>query len=80
MTTLPNTVEQLMAMAARRFKKDVSVLRADADVFESLGIDSMRVLELLSELEQHFDVEIPDYELRDVKTFAQLAACIDRRL
>ena len=43
--------------------------RPDGDVFESLGVDSMQVLELLSELELEFDVEIPDYELRDVKTF-----------
>ncbi|HEX7480434.1 MAG TPA: acyl carrier protein [Polyangiales bacterium] len=77
---MATTVDELMALAARRFKRDVATLAADRDVFESLGIDSMRVLELLSELEQHFDVEIPDYELRDVKTFAQLAACIDRRL
>jgi acyl carrier protein len=38
------------------------------------------LLSLLSELEQHFGVEIPDYELRDVRTFAQLAACIEQRL
>jgi acyl carrier protein len=40
----------------------------------------MQVLSLLSELEQHFNVEIPDYELREVRSFAQLAECIERRL
>jgi acyl carrier protein len=49
-------------------------------VFESLGIDSVQVLELLSELELEFDIEIPDYELRNVKTFAELGRVIDRRL
>ena len=49
-------------------------------MFESLGIDSMQVLELLSELELELDVQIPDYELRGVKTFAELAKVIDRRL
>jgi acyl carrier protein len=38
------------------------------------------VLELLSELELTFDIEIPDYELRDVRTFAELAEQIDKRL
>ncbi len=75
-----NTVDELMGLAARRFKKDAVTLLPGGDVFESLGVDSMQVLELLSELEAHFDVEIPDYELREVRTFAQLAACIDRRL
>jgi acyl carrier protein len=49
-------------------------------VFESLGIDSLQVLTLLSELERQFDVEVPDYELREVRTFGQLAQCIERRL
>ncbi|MDD9942942.1 MAG: acyl carrier protein [Myxococcales bacterium] len=73
------TVDRLMDLAAGRFKVARESLTADADVFESLGIDSMQVMELLSEVEDEFDIEIPDYELRDVKTFAQLAACIDRR-
>ena len=50
------------------------------EVRDSLGVDSMQILELLSELESEFDVEIPDYELRAVKTFAELAKVIDRRL
>ena len=40
----------------------------------------MQVLSVLTELEQHFNVEIPDYELREVRTFEQLAACIEQRL
>lgn len=75
-----DTLTQLFELAARRFKRDASTLTADGDVFASLSIDSMQVLELLSELEQHFDVEIPDYELRDVRTFGELAGCIERRL
>jgi acyl carrier protein len=75
-----NTVSGLLELCARRFNKNPSELRAEADVFESLGIDSMQVLSLLSELELHFNVEIPDYELRDVRSFAQLAECIERRL
>ncbi|MDH5672516.1 MAG: acyl carrier protein [Myxococcales bacterium] len=77
---MATTVDRLIELAAGRFKVDASGISADADVFESLGIDSMQVLELLSELESEFDVEIPDYELRGVKTFAQLGEVIDRRL
>lgn len=76
---MANTLEELTDLAAKRFKKERAQLAGDRDVFESLGVDSMQLLELLSELEAHFGVEIPDYELRDVRTFAELAACIDRR-
>ncbi len=77
---MSDTLEQLFSLAGRRFGREPRSLAADSDIFESLGVDSMQVLELLSELELHFDVEIPDYELRDVRTFGQLAACIERRL
>ena len=76
---MSSTLDQLLDLAAKRFKKERSALAAEDDVFESLGVDSMQMLELLSELESHFDIEIPDYELRDIRTFSQLATCIDRR-
>jgi acyl carrier protein len=77
---MATTLERLISIAATKFKKDAATLAADGDVFDSLGIDSMQVLSLLSELESQFGVEVPDYELREVRTFAQLAECIDRRL
>ena len=76
---MPQTVDELMDLAARRFKRERAALVAAGDVFDSLGVDSLQVMELLTELELHFDVEIPDYELREVRTFEQLAQCIDRR-
>ena len=75
-----STVDRVIKLAAARFKIDAATLAPDADVFASLGVDSMQVLELLSELELELDVQIPDYELRGVKTFAELAKVIDRRL
>lgn len=77
---MSNTVERLISHAIRYFKLEDVTLNPDDDIFESLGIDSVQVLELLSELEAVFDVEIPDYELREVRTFAQLAERIDKRV
>jgi acyl carrier protein len=74
------TLNTLIELCARRFQRNPQDLDPAADVFESLGVDSMQVLSLLTELEQHFNVEIPDYELREVRTFEQLAACIEQRL
>ena len=77
---MSTTLSRLCELCARKFNKPVEQLAPNADVFEALGVDSMQVLSLLSELEQVFGVEIPDYELRDVRSFEQLAACIERRL
>lgn len=74
-----NTTTRLIELAARRFHADAARLKPEDDFFSTLHINSIQALELLSELEMEFDVEIPDYELQGVVTFAALAAKIDKR-
>lgn len=71
---------KLIDLAARRFGKDASGLEPGDDFFEKLAIDSFQAMELLTELEETFDVEVPDYEVQGVSTFAGLAEVIGRRL
>lgn len=71
--------EKLMELAAKRFRVDKQRLTADQDFFKGLGIDSVQAMELLTDLEDEFDVEIPDYELQGVTTFLGLAALIRAR-
>ena len=76
---MSETVERLIVLAGKKFKADSSKLKPEHDFFDALGIDSVQALELLSEIELEFDVEIPDYELQGVKTFLALAQVIDDR-
>ena len=80
MNTTQSTLERLLALTAKSFGKDVTTLSGGDDFFEALGIDSMQAMDLLTELEDTFSVEIPDYELADVRTFSGLAEIIGRRL
>ena len=68
-----------MVLAGRRFSVDVSELNAGDDFFEKLAIESVQALDLLTDLEMEFDVEIPDYELEGVVTFSSLAEQIEKR-
>jgi len=71
---------RLIALAAARFGRDAATIAPSDDLFDALDIDSVQALALLTELEDTFDVEIPDYELQDARTFQALAAVIARRL
>jgi len=77
---MSDTTDKLIRLAAKKFQVDGAKLKPDQDFFDALGIDSVQALELLSELEIEFDVEVPDYELQGVKTFAALADVIEQRL
>jgi len=70
---------ELIALAARRFRRDPASLAPDDDLFETLGIDSFQAMELLTELEETYGVEVPDYEVQRVRSFAELAEVVGRR-
>jgi acyl carrier protein len=76
---MSDTTSRLIKLAATKFKTSPEGLNPEDDFFAALGIDSVQALELLSDLEIEFDVEVPDYELQGVKTFAALARVIDDR-
>ncbi len=78
--TKKDIVPRLIELAAKRFSKDPTGIAPADDMFEKLGIDSFQAMELLTDLEEEFEVEIPDYELKGVTTFVGLAEVIGRRL
>lgn len=80
MRTLDQTTEEILDLAAAHFKVPRTQLSPDDDFFQKLGIDSLQALDLLTRLEQHFHVELPDYELQGVSDFRTLADRIQARL
>ena len=77
---MADSLHKLMDLASKKFNVDRSSLSAGDDFFEKLQINSIQALSLLTDLEREFQIEIPDYELQDVKTFDQLAELINNRI
>jgi acyl carrier protein len=80
MRTQEQTIAEVLDLAAQQFKVPRESLSPNDDFFEKLGIDSLQALSLLTRLEQHFNVELPDYELQGVSDFKTLAERIQSRL
>jgi acyl carrier protein len=80
MRTREQILDEILALAATHFKVPREKLAPDDDFFQKLGIDSLQALELLTRLENHFQVELPDYELQGVSDFRTLADRIQARL
>jgi len=80
MTAFDQTLDQILTLAATHFKVPREKLTPDDDFFKTLGIDSLQALDLLTKLENHFKVELPDYELQGVSDFRTLASRIQSRL
>jgi acyl carrier protein len=80
MRTLDQTTQEVMELASKHFQAAPGALAPDDDFFKKLGIDSLQALELLSRLENHFGIELPDYEVQGVSDFRTLASRIQSRL
>lgn len=80
MQTQQQTLDEVLELAAAQFKIPRETLSADDDFFKKLGIDSLQALSLLTRLEQHFKIELPDYEMQGVSDFRTLAERIQSRL
>ena len=80
MPSLDQTLGQLIDLAASHFRVPAAELNPDDDFFKKLKINSLQALDLLTKLENHFNVELPDYELQNVTDFRTLTNRIQARL
>ena len=70
--------EKLVQVASRQLDLDPSVITPDA-TFETLGIDSLDVVEMVMDLEEELGIEL-DMEDQSITTFGDLAAFVESKL
>lgn len=80
MKTIEQIIDEILNLASTHFNVERAALSPDDDFFKTLGIDSLQALSLLTRLENHFSVELPDYEVQGVSDFRTLAERIEARL
>ena len=70
--------EKLVNYAAKQLELDASEITPDS-TFESLGIDSLDIVEMIMDLESELDIEL-DLEDQKIATFGELAEFIESKL
>ena len=71
-------LEKIQAMLAEALNLPLEKVTADAKIVDDLGADSLDVVELLSRLEDEYGVMIPDEEVENLVTVADVAAQIEK--
>jgi acyl carrier protein len=80
MRTLEQTAQEILNLAEKQFKVAAGSLKPEDDFYKKLGIDSLQTLDMLSRLENHFHIELPDFEVQGVSDFKTLAERVQSRL
>lgn len=70
--------EKLVSYAAKQLELDTNEITPDS-TFESLGIDSLDIVEMIMDLESDLGVEL-DLEDQKISTFGELAEFIDSKI
>ena len=78
MDKLGKLQQQIFDIFGDRFEMKIS--DPHLDLLESGIVDSVKIVELVLELEQRFGVSLPfeDLEIEDFQSVAKLAACVAR--
>ena len=70
--------EKLVSYAAKQLELDIDDITPES-TFESLGIDSLDIVEMIMDLESELGVEL-EMEDQQITTFGELAQFIETKL
>ncbi len=70
--------QKVKAIVAEQLGVDLAELRADASILDDLGADSLDVVEMVMSLEEAFDIEVPDEDVEEMRTVADIERYITR--
>ena len=69
--------EKIRQIIANQLDLDPAEITMDSSLIEDLRADSLDIVELVMDMEQEFDVEIPDEELPKVKTVGDIVRYLE---
>ena len=71
--------EKIRQIIANQLDLDPADIKKESNLIEDLHADSLDIVELVMDMEQEFDVEIPDEELPKVKTVGDIVRYLQNR-
>lgn len=78
--TREEIIDQVKEVLSEEFEVEQDVMEDDANIKDTLELDSLSLVDLVAVIEHTFKVKIPAADLPTVKTFAQLYDYIESHL
>ena len=80
MTTQSDIALRVRSALAEYLKRDVKTIKSGDNLRDDLGLDSLATIELVYQIEEAFDLEIPDNDLPGLVTVANVTAYIEGKV
>ncbi len=69
--------EKVKVILAEQFDVEEDTITMETNLEEDLSADSLDVVDLLMSIEDEFEIEIPDEEIENIRTVAELVSYIE---
>ncbi|KGN03180.1 acyl carrier protein [Clostridium novyi A str. 4570] len=73
------TLNRVKKIMADHLEISEDEIKLESDFQDDLGVDSLDIFEIVMEIEDEFDLEIPNEDIENVKTVEDLVKYIDSR-
>lgn len=73
-------IEKVNGLLADEFEVDKALFTPDANVRETLSLDSLSLVDLVALIQQTYKIKIPVTDLRGIQTFTNLYDYIEAHL
>jgi len=80
MPTESDIALRVRSALAEYLKRDVKTIKSGDTLRDDLGLDSLATIELVYQIEEAFDLEIPDHDLPGLVTVANVTAYIEGKV
>lgn len=70
--------DKVKELLVEQLDVDGEIVTMEASISEDLGADSLDLVDLIMELENEFDTEIPDEDVQNIKTVGDVVHYIEK--
>jgi acyl carrier protein len=77
---MSDTFDKVKSIIAERLSIDESKITEPSSFIEDLGADSLDTVELIMQLEEEFNIQIPDEDAEKISTVGDAVKYIDEHL
>ena len=78
MSTNEDILQQIIVILKSKVSENIKDISTQTDLVNDLGLDSLKVMEILELVEDHFDISIPINILPGVRTVGDLVVGIKK--
>ncbi len=73
------TAEKVKELISKQLNKPIEEITDDKEVVKDLGADSLDVVEMLMNLEEEYDISVPEEDAVEIKTVGDIISLIESK-